>query len=37
MAVTDEQLRTLRAQLAGKTEEHLRMLGQLDPVEAKTG
>lgn len=37
MAITDDQLRTLRAQLAGQTEEHLRMLEQLDPAEADTG
>ncbi|TDC97717.1 hypothetical protein [Actinomadura sp. 7K507] len=37
MAVTDDQLETLRAQLEGRTEEHLRMLDQLDPAEANTG
>lgn len=36
MAVTDDQLETLRAQLAGRTAEHLRMLDRLDPVEVKT-
>lgn len=37
MAITDDQVETLRAQLAGRTEAHLRMLDQLDPVEAGTG
>src|SRR6266567_6034791 len=37
MAVTDEQLATLRAQLVGNLEEHLRLLDQLDPVAARTG
>jgi hypothetical protein len=37
MPVTDEQEATLHAQLAGKTDEHVRLLDQLDPVAARTG
>lgn len=37
MPVTDEQVETLRAQLEGRTEDHLRMLDQLDPEEANVG
>jgi hypothetical protein len=37
MAVTDEQVATLRAQLAGDFDEHKRLLEQLDPVAARTG
>lgn len=37
MLVTDEQVETLRAQLEGRTEEHLRMLEQLDPEQANVG
>jgi hypothetical protein len=37
MAVTDEQIATLRAQLEGKLDEHKRLLAQLDPATARTG
>lgn len=37
MAVTDDQVATLRAQLAGNLQEHLRLLDQIDPVAARTG
>jgi hypothetical protein len=37
MPVTDEQEATLHAQLAGKLEEHKRLLDALDPVAARTG
>ena len=37
MTVTDEQVATLRAQLAGQVDEHRRLLDQLDPVAARTG
>jgi hypothetical protein len=37
MPVTDEQEATLHAQLAGKLEEHQRLLDGLDPVAARTG
>ena len=37
MAVTDEQVATLRAQLTGDFDEHKRLLEQLDPVAARTG
>ena len=37
MPVTDEQEATLHAQLAGKLEEHKRLLDALDPVAAGTG
>ena len=37
MAVTDEQVVTLRAQLAGNLQEHLRLLDQIDPRAARTG
>lgn len=37
MPVTDEQEATLHAQLAGNTDEHVRLLDQLDPVAARTG
>jgi len=37
MAVTDEQMATLRAQLAGNLEEHKRLLAQLDRDAARTG
>ncbi len=37
MAVTDEQVATLRAQLEGNLEEHRRLLAQLDPATARTG
>ena len=37
MAVTDEQVATLRAQLEGNLEEHKRLLAQLDPATARTG
>jgi len=37
MAVTDDQVATLRAQLVGNTEEHVRLLGRLDPVAAQAG
>src|SRR5712691_4489552 len=36
MPVTDEQVAPLRAQLAGKLEEHRRLLAQLDPVQVQT-
>ncbi|TYB42688.1 hypothetical protein [Actinomadura chibensis] len=34
MKITDEQVATLRAQLAGDREEHLRLMDRLDPDEA---
>jgi hypothetical protein len=37
MPVTDEQEATLHAQLAGKLEEHKRLLDALDPAAARTG
>lgn len=37
MPVTDEQVVTLRAQLAGDVDEHRRLLARLDPSLAKTG
>jgi hypothetical protein len=37
MPVTDEQEATLHAQLAGKLDEHKRLLNALDPVAARTG
>jgi hypothetical protein len=37
MPVTDEQEATLHAQLAGKLDEHKRLLDALDPVAARTG
>lgn len=37
MTVTDEQVATLRAQLAGDVEKHERLLEQLDRVAAATG
>ncbi len=37
MAVTDEQVATLRAQLAGDFDEHRRLLNRLDPIAARTG
>jgi hypothetical protein len=37
MPVTDEQVAALRAQLARQPEEHLRLLGLLDPAGKKTG
>lgn len=37
MAVTDDQLATLRAQLAGNLDEHKRLFAHLDPVAARTG
>jgi hypothetical protein len=37
MPVTDEQEATLHAQLAGKSDEHVRLLDQLDPVAARAG
>ncbi|WP_433469325.1 hypothetical protein [Spirillospora sp. CA-128828] len=37
MPVTDEQIATLEAQLAGRTDEHRRLLDQLDRAEASTG
>lgn len=37
MAVTDAQLAALRAQLAGKLEEHKQLFAQLDPIAAQTG
>jgi hypothetical protein len=37
MAVTDEQVATLQAQLAGDVDEHRRLLERLDPVAARTG
>jgi hypothetical protein len=37
MPVTDEHEATLRAQLAGRHEEHRRLLAALDPVAARTG
>lgn len=36
MTVTDEQVATLRAQLAGQVNEHRRLLDQLDPVAGRT-
>ncbi|RFS83088.1 hypothetical protein D0T12_23180 [Actinomadura spongiicola] len=35
--MTDDQVATLRAQLAGQDEEHLRLLHQLDPKSANVG
>jgi len=37
MPVTDEQVATLHAQLAGRREEHRRLLGELDREAAQTG
>lgn len=37
MPVTDEQEATLHAQLAGRFDEHKRLLDELDPVAARTG
>jgi hypothetical protein len=37
MAVTEDQVAALRAQLAGNFDEHKRLLEQLDPVAAQTG
>lgn len=37
MIVTDDQVATLRAQLAGDEAEHRRLLGQLDPEAANVG
>jgi hypothetical protein len=37
MPVTDEQEATLHAQLAGRVDEHKRLLDALDPVAARTG
>ena len=37
MAVTDEQVAALRAQLAGSLQEHKRLLAQLDRAAARTG
>jgi len=37
MPVTDEQEATLHAQLAGKFDEHKKLLDALDPVAARTG
>src|SRR5262245_17979407 len=37
MAVTDDQVAALRAQLAGDFEEHQRLFDRLDPGEAQTG
>ncbi|MEU8804813.1 hypothetical protein [Spirillospora sp. NPDC048819] len=37
MAITDDQVATLRAQLAGHHEEHVRRLDGLDTEEAKSG
>lgn len=37
MPVTDEQEATLHAQLAGKFDEHLRLLNSMDPAAARTG
>lgn len=37
MPVTDDQMATLHAQLAGRTEEHRRLAKQLDPEQAKLG
>jgi len=37
MAVTDEQVATLRAQLAGQVEEHRQLLDHLDPDAARKG
>lgn len=37
MAVTDEQIATLRAQLTGDLDEHKRLLSQLDRGAARTG
>jgi hypothetical protein len=37
MPVTDEQEAVLHAQLAGKFDEHKRLLDGLDPVAARTG
>jgi hypothetical protein len=37
MPVTDEQEATLHAQLAGRFDEHERLLNALDPVAARTG
>jgi hypothetical protein len=36
MLLTDEQVAPLRAQLAGKLEEHRRLLARLDPAEMQT-
>jgi hypothetical protein len=37
MPVTDEQEATLHAQLAGKFDEHMRLLNNLDPAAARSG
>lgn len=37
MPVTDEQEAALHAQLAGKFDEHMRLLDALDPAAARTG
>jgi hypothetical protein len=37
MPVTDQQAAALRAQLAGKVDEHKRLFAQLDPVAARKG
>jgi hypothetical protein len=37
MPVTDEQEATLHAQLAGKFDEYVRLLDNLDPVAARSG
>lgn len=37
MEVTDKQVATLHAQLAGRTDEHRRLLAQLNPAEDSTG
>lgn len=36
MAITNEEVETLRALLEGRTDEHRRMLEQLDPEQANT-
>jgi len=36
MAITDDQVATLRAQLTGQNEEHVRLLNQLDTDEAQS-
>ncbi|GAA0597869.1 hypothetical protein [Actinomadura livida] len=37
MPITDNQIATLRAQLAGRMDEHERLLDQLDTEESQTG
>ncbi|HXL93516.1 MAG TPA: hypothetical protein VN969_31680 [Streptosporangiaceae bacterium] len=37
MPVSDEQFATLSAQLAGRFDEHKRLLDELDPIAARTG